>query len=122
MSRTKVNTETWPRPLGNRAVVRRDEVSAKTHGGIMLPEMYHEGRKPITATVLAVGPGKWKNGKYMTPDIKPGDRVILKQYIMPGMEMEGKGLSGADVTHDVSHKEWFTLIQNIDEEILGILE
>ena len=121
MSRTKVNTDTWPRPIGNRAIVRRDSISDKV-GNILLPDMFHEGRKPIFATVLAVGPGKWKNGKRVTPDIKVGDRVILKKYIMPGMEMEGKGLSGADVKHDTTHKEWFTLIQNIDEEILGIVE
>jgi len=121
MARTKVNTDTWPRPIGNRAVVRRDDTPERV-GNVLLPEVYHEGRKPTTATVLAVGSGKWKNGKRIPPDIKVGDRVILKKYIMPGMEMEGKGLSGADVKHDTTRKEWFTLIQNIDEEILGILE
>jgi chaperonin GroES len=121
MSRTKVNTETWPRPIGNRAIVRRDEIPQKI-GNVLIPDQFHEGRKPVTATVLAVGPGKWKNGKRVPPDINVGDRVILKKYLMPGMEMEGKGLSGADVKNDKTQKEWFTLIQDIDAEILGILE
>ena len=115
----------YPKPIGNRAVVVRDESSEKI-GNILLPDMYHEGRKPIFATVIAVGPGKWKRGRRIKPDIKPGDQIVMRKYVMPGMDKNdpdaNKGLSGADVKNDKTRLEWFTLIQDIDSEVLGILE
>jgi len=115
----------YPRPIKNRAVILRDPTPEKTSGNVLLPDMFHEGRLPITGTVVAVGPGKIKNGKRVPPEIKPGDRVILKKYLMPAMlpgEVSDKGLSGADVKFDNSAENWFTLVQDIDTEILGILD
>jgi chaperonin GroES len=115
----------YPRPIKNRAVVQRDPTPEKSSGNVLLPGIFHEGRLPVTGTVIAVGPGKIKRGKRIPPEVKPGDRVILKKYLMPAMspfEAADKGLSGADVKHDVTGEQWFTLVQDIDEEILGILE
>ena len=112
-------SQEYPRPIRNRAVIRRDPV-AERNGNILLPDMFHEGRLPIIGTVIAVGSGKIKRGKRIPPEVKPGDRVILKKYLMPGED--DKGLSGADVKNDKTRKHWFTLVQDIDEEILGILE
>lgn len=116
----------YPRPIMNRAVVKRDPTPEKTESGnLIIHHSFFEGRLPITGTVIAVGPGKWKRGKRIPPEVKPGDRVILKKYLMPAMlpgEASDKGLSGADVRYDTTGEHWFTLVQDIDEEILGIIE
>lgn len=111
----------YPRPIKNRAVIKRDPTPEKSSGNVLLPGIFHEGRLPVIGTVVAVGPGKIKRGKRIPPEVKPGDRVILRKYVMPG-EDDDRGLSGADVKDDKTRKHWFTLVQDIDEEILGILE
>ena len=44
------------RPLGEKILVKRVEAETQTKSGIYLPESAKE--KPITGTVIAVGPGK----------------------------------------------------------------
>ena len=44
------------KPLGDRIVVRRQEASEKTAGGILLPDAAKD--KPQKGKVLAVGPGR----------------------------------------------------------------
>jgi len=49
------------KPLGDRVVIKREEASEKTAGGILLPDTAKN--KPQRGKVLAVGPGKLlKNG------------------------------------------------------------
>lgn len=119
-------TQNYPRPIKNRAIVKRDPTPKTTSSGnVLIHHSFFDGRLPITGTVIAVGPGKIKRGRRIPPEVKPGDRVILKKYLMPAMlpgDVADKGLSGADVRFDTTGELWFTLVQDIDEEILGILE
>ncbi|MCS6851099.1 MAG: co-chaperone GroES [Gemmataceae bacterium] len=67
------------RPLGDRIVVRRDEATDKTAGGIVLPDTARN--KPQRGKVLAVGPGKLlKDGTRRPLQVKPGDSVLFTSW------------------------------------------
>jgi chaperonin GroES len=56
-----------------------------------LPDAAQE--KPLEAEVIAVGPGKTlDNGKVVTLEVKPGDRVIYGKYAGTEIKMDGKKL------------------------------
>ncbi|HSX27149.1 MAG TPA: co-chaperone GroES [Chlamydiales bacterium] len=66
------------KPLGNRIVVKREEVQTKK-GGILLPESAQE--KPRQGKVVAVGPGKTdEKGKNCQMDVKVGDNILFSSY------------------------------------------
>ncbi|MDE3045464.1 MAG: co-chaperone GroES [Verrucomicrobiota bacterium] len=66
------------KPLGNRIVVQRQEITA-SKGGILLPESAQE--KPKQGKVVAVGPGKVdEKGHKHTVEVKVGDRVLFSSY------------------------------------------
>jgi chaperonin GroES len=65
-------------PLLDRILVQRVKAEAKTAGGIFLPEAAVKDLNE--AKVLAVGPGLLdKDGKRITPSVKPGDKVLIPQ-------------------------------------------
>jgi chaperonin GroES len=67
------------KPLGDRLVVKRQEASAKTAGGILLPDSAKD--KPQKGKVLAVGPGRLtKDGKFTPLDLKVGDVVLFTNW------------------------------------------
>jgi chaperonin GroES len=67
------------KPLNDRIVVKAVTPEEKTAGGIILPDSAQE--KPQEAEVVAVGPGKTlDNGKVVTVEVKPGDRIIYAKY------------------------------------------
>jgi len=58
------------KPLADRVVAVREEVSTKTASGLFLPESSKE--KPVIAKVVAVGPD--------VKHLKPGDKIVYKEY------------------------------------------
>ena len=67
------------KPLNDRIVVKMLVPEEKTAGGIILPDSAQE--KPQEAEVVAVGPGKiLENGKVVTLEVKPGDKIIYAKY------------------------------------------
>lgn len=67
------------RPLGDRIVVRREEGSEKTAGGILLPDAAKE--KPQKGKVLAVGAGRLlKDGSRQGVQVKVGETVIFTAW------------------------------------------
>lgn len=67
------------KPLNDRIVVKTLIPEEKTAGGIILPDSAQE--KPQEAEVVAVGPGKiLENGKVVTLEVKPGDKIIYAKY------------------------------------------
>jgi chaperonin GroES len=68
------------KPLGDRIVIRREEASGKTTGGILLPDSAKN--KPQRGKVLAVGPGKVrsKDGAVSPLQVKVGDTVIFTNW------------------------------------------
>lgn len=51
----------------------------KKKGSIILPETVQKER-PEKGKVIAVGPGKWEEGKLLPPVVKKGDLVLFTKY------------------------------------------
>ena len=67
------------KPLGDRIVVRREESSEKTAGGIVLPDSAKN--KPQRGKVLAAGPGRLlKDGTRRSLQVKEGDTVLFTAW------------------------------------------
>lgn len=72
-------------PLGERILVKPDEVEESISGGIIIPRTTKE--KPMEGIVIAVGPGKLtQDGKTHALQVKEGDRVLYGKYA--GTEIE----------------------------------
>jgi|TARA_B110000977_G_scaffold132451_1_gene168681 chaperonin GroES len=66
-------------PLGDRILIKPEEVSNTSAGGIMLTDGAVE--RPSTATVIAAGPGKkGEDGELVEMKIKKGDKVMFFKY------------------------------------------
>ncbi|MDQ0190047.1 co-chaperone GroES [Alicyclobacillus cycloheptanicus] len=66
------------KPLADRVVVRPVDREEKTASGIVLPDTAKE--KPQEGEIIAVGPGRYEDGKRVELDVKVGDRVIYSKY------------------------------------------
>ena len=65
-------------PLGDRVVLKQLDAEETTKSGIILAAKAQE--KPVTAEVIAVGPGGMVDGKEVTMQVKVGDQVIYSKY------------------------------------------
>jgi len=65
-------------PLGDRVIVEPGEGEEMTASGIVIPDTAKE--KPQEGKVLAVGPGRYEEGKLVPLEVKPGDIVIYSKY------------------------------------------
>lgn len=76
-------------PLFDRVFVKKDDAST-TKSGFHLPETV-KGRA-VLGTVVAVGPGmrSQEDGKYITPCVKIGDRVFLREFTGYVVNWEGE--------------------------------
>ena len=75
-------------PLGDRVIVEPGEGEEMTASGIVIPDTAKE--KPQEGTVLAVGPGRWEEGKLIPLDVKAGDTVIYSKYGGTEVKVSGK--------------------------------
>lgn len=66
------------KPLGDRVIVKGIDAEEVTASGIVLPDTAKE--KPQRGTVLAVGEGRWEDGKRVALDVAEGDEVIYSKY------------------------------------------
>ena len=79
------------RPLHDRVLVKRVEEETKTRGGIIIPDTAKE--KPMQGEVLAVGPGaRNEKGELVTPDVKPGDRILFGKWSGTEVKLDGEEL------------------------------
>ena len=90
-------------PLTDRVVLKQLEAEETTASGIVLPGAAQE--KPQEAEVIAVGPGGVVDGKEITMQVKPGDKVIYSKY------------SGTEVK--VEEEDYIIVKQN---DILAVIE
>lgn len=72
------------KPLGDRVVLQKKPVEEKNAFGIILPDNAKE--KSQEAIVVAVGPGKYIDGKLSEMQVKEGDTVVYSKY--SGTEVE----------------------------------
>ena len=75
------------KPLADRVVVISIENEEVVKGGIVLPTAAKE--KPQMAEVIAVGPGGLVDGKEVTMNVKPGQKVIYSKYAGTEVKLDG---------------------------------
>lgn len=85
-------------PCGDRVLIRpfTEEDLRKAHGksstyGIILPESVTR-EKSAQGKVLAVGEGKWVEGKLVPVRIKVGNTVVFSKYGYDEVEQDGEEL------------------------------
>ena len=66
------------KPLGDRVIVEVLEEEEITVSGIVLPDTAKE--KPQRGKVLAVGPGRYEDGKLVPLGVEEGDEVVFSKY------------------------------------------
>ena len=73
-------------PLADRVVIKPMEETEQMRGGLYIPDTAKE--KPQQGEVLAVGPGRYDEGKRVPLEVKIGDKILYGKY------------SGTEVTID----------------------
>jgi chaperonin GroES len=66
------------KPLGDRLIVKPSEEEETTASGIVLPDTAKE--KPQKGQVLAVGDGRYEDGKKVPLDVSEGDEILYSKY------------------------------------------
>ncbi len=74
-------------PLGDRLVVKAIEAEQTTASGLVLPDTAQE--KPSRGTVIAVGEGRYEDGKRVPLDVAVGDEVIYSKYGGTEIKLDG---------------------------------
>jgi chaperonin GroES len=75
-------------PLEDRVVVKPGDEEETTVSGIVIPDTAKE--KPQEGEVVAVGPGRFEDGKRIPMDVKVGDRVLYSKYGGTEVKIEGE--------------------------------
>ncbi|MDY6796297.1 MAG: co-chaperone GroES [Actinomycetota bacterium] len=76
------------KPLGDRVIVKPSEGEEKTASGLVIPDTAKE--KPQEGEVIAVGPGRYEDGKYVPMEVKVGDKIIYSKYGGTEVKIEGE--------------------------------
>ena len=76
------------KPIGNRVLLKPVEAENKTKSGLYIPDSAKE--KPLEAEVVAVGLGKYKDGKLVPVPVKVGQKVIYESFGGSEIEIDSK--------------------------------
>lgn len=87
---TKSATSLKVNPLADRVVVRALEDAETMRGGLYIPDTAKE--KPQQGEIVAVGPGRFEDGKRVPMDVKAGDRVLYGKYSGTEVTVDGEQL------------------------------
>ena len=87
---TKNATSVNVSPLADRVVVRSLEGHEQTRGGLFIPDTAKE--KPQEGEILAVGPGRFDEGKRVPMEVKVGDKVLFGKYSGTEVVIDGESL------------------------------
>jgi len=77
------------KPLGDRVLVEPLAKEVKTKSGIIIPDTADKER-PEQGIIVAVGAGRWDNGKLVPLTVKKGQKVIFSKYGPDEIKIEGK--------------------------------
>jgi len=91
------------RPLSDRIVVQPKELESKTAGGIIIPDTADKD-KPMRGTIIAIGNGKYIDGKLQPLQVKVGEEVLFGKY------------AGTNFKHDNTE---FLIMR--EEDVLGVI-
>jgi chaperonin GroES len=75
---TATSSKVAIKPLEDRIVVQPLDAEETTASGLVIPDTAKE--KPQEGTVLAVGPGRFEDGKRLPLDVSVGDVVLYSKY------------------------------------------
>jgi chaperonin GroES len=77
-------------PLGDRILLKpfSEEETKTTASGIIIPDTVSK-EKPEQGKVIAVGDGKWEDGKKVPMSVKVGDKVVFSRYGYEEVKYEG---------------------------------
>lgn len=78
-------------PLGDRVLVRplsADELGIRRASGIIIPETVDKER-PEQGKVIAVGGGRYEDGKLIPVRVKVGDTVVFSKYGYDEVKYQG---------------------------------
>ena len=87
---TKSATGAKVNPLADRVVIKAMEETESMRGGLYIPDTAKE--KPQQGEILAVGPGKYEDGKLVPMGVKVGDKVLYGKYSGTEVTIEGEQL------------------------------
>lgn len=76
------------KPLSDHVIIRPMESEERTKSGIVLPDTAKE--KPMEGEIIAVGPGRYEEGKKIPMELKVGDKVIFSEFGGQKFKMEGE--------------------------------
>lgn len=87
---SSIQTKSGIIPLHDRVLVRPFDAKEmnKTVSGIIIPDTVSK-EKPEQGEVVAIGPGKWEDGKRVPLGVKVGDRVLFSKYGYDEVKFEG---------------------------------
>ena len=92
------------RPLSDRIVVKPEELETKTKGGIYIPDTADKD-KPMKGKIVAIGNGKYVDGKMQPLQVQVGDTILFGKY------------SGTSIKLDDME-----LLVMREEDVMGVLE
>ena|SRR3990167_4746671 len=92
------------RPLCDRIVVEAQETESKTAGGIVIPDTADKD-KPMKGKVIAIGDGKWSEGKKLPLQVKVGEVILFGKY------------AGTNIK--LGDREYLVMRE---EDVMGVLE
>ena len=75
---TTTSSKVAIKPLEDRIVVQPRDAEQTTASGLVIPDTAKE--KPQEGVVLAIGPGRFEDGKRVELDVKVGDVVLYSKY------------------------------------------
>jgi len=75
-------------PLADRVVIRALEETEQMRGGLYIPDTAKE--KPQQGEIIAVGPGRFDEGKRVPMELKVGDKVLYGKYSGTEVTIEGE--------------------------------
>lgn len=78
------------KPLGDRVLVKAVELEEVTASGLVLPDTAKE--KPQRGKVVAVGEGRFEDGKRVPMLVAEGDEVIYSKYGGTEIKIDGEDL------------------------------
>lgn len=77
------------KPLGDRVVVKPQAKEEKTASGIFIPDSAKQD-SPSKGTVVAVGSGRYDDGKLVPMTVKVGDTVLFSKYGFDEVKVDGQ--------------------------------
>ena len=84
---SKTSSSVKVAPLADRVVIRALEETESMRGGLYIPDTAKE--KPQQGEIVAVGPGRFDEGKRVPMDVKVGDKVLYGKYSGTEVTLDG---------------------------------